>query len=178
MRIIALIKGMLFLSFFIVLPIAKAASTGSGTVTMNGEITDAACNIAMESQDQVINMGVIPIAVINQLGGGPTRDVDIYLVDCELVKDSDPSKTWKTLQMTFDGPSKDGLFEVMGEAKGVALYMQDENQQQVLPGEALPEQEITPPTMRLSYKLRLVSDNQPLRAGAYQSIIRFKVDYY
>lgn len=175
---ITLSKGMLFLSLFIVLPIAKAAPAGSGTVTMNGEITDAACNIAMESQDQVINMGVIPLAVINQLGGGPTRDVDIFLVDCELVKDSDPSKTWKTLQMTFDGPSKDGLFEVMGEARGVALYMQDENQQQVLPGQALPEQEITPPTMRLSYKLRLVPDNKPLRAGDYQSVIRFKVDYY
>lgn len=178
MRILTLSKGMLFISLFIVPPIAQAASAGSGTVTMNGEITDAACNIAMESQDQVINMGAIPLAVINQLGGGPTRDVDIFLVDCELVKDSDPSKTWKTLQMTFDGPSKDGLFEVMGEARGVALYMQDENQKQVLPGQALPEQEITPPTMRLSYKLRLVSDNKPLRAGAYQSIIRFKVDYY
>lgn len=98
-------------------------------------------------------------------------------MNCDLVKASDPSQVWQTLSMTFDGPADSGLFQVFGEARGVGLYMQDANRRQVIPGEALPEQAITPPTMRLSYQLRLVSDNRPLRAGSYQSTIRFKVDY-
>ncbi len=171
-------KGLFFLSGCIVFPVAQAASSGSGTVTMNGEITDAACSIAMDSQEQIIDMGVLPVGVIRQVGEGPTRDVDIYLVNCDLVKASDPSQTWQTLRMTFDGPADNGLFQVFGEARGVGLYLQDVDQRQVIPGEALPEQSIVPPTMRLNYQLRLVSNNRPLRAGPYQSAIRFKVDYY
>ncbi|MEX6316063.1 hypothetical protein AB6G19_22950 [Providencia manganoxydans] len=56
--------------------------------------------------------------------------------------------------------------------------MQDAQLRQVIPGEASPEQDIVPPSMRLAYQLRLVSDSRPLRAGPYQSLIRFKVDYY
>lgn len=178
MTLTGLKKGLFFLAVCIAFPLAQAAPQGAGTVTMNGEITDAACTIAMESRDQVIDMGVLPIGAIRQTGEGPLRDIDIYLVNCDLVKASDPSQTWQTLRMTFDGPADNGLFRVFGEARGVGLHLQDSDQRHVVPGEALPEQAIIPPTMRLRYQLRLVSDKRPLRAGPYQSAIRFKVDYY
>lgn len=156
---------------------AQAATSGTGSVTMNGEIIDAACTIAMESRDQVIEMGVLPVGTLRQQGAGPVRDVDIYLVNCELAKASDPTQSWERFQMTFDGPSDNGLFQVFGEARGVALRLQDVTRRQVIPGEALPAQPIVPPTMRLRYQLQLVADARPLRAGPYQSAIRFKVDY-
>ncbi|MEY1474185.1 fimbrial protein [Providencia manganoxydans] len=159
-------------------PLAHAAGQGAGTVTMNGEITDAACTIAMESRDQIIDMGVLPIGTIRQEGQGPKQDFEIQLVNCDLVKHSDPTQTWRALRMTFDAPADNGLFQVFGEARGVGLLMQDAQLRQVIPGEASPEHDIVPPSMRLAYQLRLVSDSRPLRAGPYQSLIRFKVDYY
>lgn len=154
---------------------------GNGTVWMNGEIIDTACAISMESKEQTIDMGVLPLGVIRSQGEGDYRDVDIYLVNCDLDKSEKPGKPaeqWSVLRMTFDGASENGLFKVFGEANGVGIYMQDENRRQVIPGDELPAQEIIPPTMRLRYQLKLVSNNSPLRAGTYQSIIRFKVDYY
>lgn len=161
----------------VIFPVTYVVANGSGNVTMNGEIIDSACTIAMDSQEQTIDMGTLPTGVIRQLGMGPAHHIDIYLVNCELVKASDPSKMWKNLRMTFDGPSENGLFDVFGDARGIGLYLEDANSRQVIPGEALPEQEIIPPTMRLSYQLRLASNNRILRPGPYQSIIRFKVDY-
>lgn len=167
-----------FLSGCVAFSTAQAGSNGEGTVTLNGEITDAACSIAMDSREQIIDMGVLPVGVIRQTGEGPVRDVDIYLVNCDLTKASDPSQVWQALSMTFDGPADNGLFQVFGDARGVGLLMHDADLRQVIPGEALPQQAIVPSTMRLSYQLRLVSDQRPLRAGPYQSAIRFKVDYY
>lgn len=172
-----LTQGLFLLSGCVASTAALCTSEGAGRVTLNGEITDAACTIAMDSRDQVIDMGILPVGVIRETGQGPVRDVDIYLVNCELAKASDPTQMWQTLRMTFDGAADKGLFQVFGEARGVGLFLQDSSQRQVIPGEALPEQTIVPPTMRLSYQLRLVSDSRPLRAGPYQSAIRFKVDY-
>lgn len=159
--------------------IAQAApvNEGGGTVTINGEIVDAACAIAMESRDQAIDMGILPVGTIRQEGQGPTKDFEIQLINCTLEKHSDPTQTWKTLSFTFDGPSNGDLFQVFGDASGVGLYMNDAVNRQVIPGKALPEEDIIPPSMRLAYQLRLMSDNNPLRPGMYQSIIRFKVDY-
>ena len=157
---------------------ATPVNAGAGTVTMNGQIVDAACTIAMDSRDQAIDMGMIPVGNIRQNGQGPTKDFEIQLVNCALEKHSDPSKLWKTLSFTFDGPSTGNLFQVFGEARGVGLYMNDAGNRQVIPGKALPEEDIIPPSMRLAYQLRLMSDTHSLRPGAYQSIIRFKVDYY
>ncbi|MTC61460.1 type 1 fimbrial protein [Providencia rustigianii] len=167
----------LFINTFIVFSV-HAIEYGAGRVTMVGEITDAACTISMDSRDQIIDMGVLPIGTIRQEGVGPVKDFEIQLVNCDLVKHSDPTKTWHALKMTFEGAEDNGLFQVFGEARGVGLFMQDARQQQVIPGESLSEKNIIPPSMRLSYTLRLTSNFQPLRSGHYQSFIRFKVDYY
>ena len=174
--------AMIAISLFIIMSspfISHAApvNQGGGTVTMNGEIIDAACAIAMESRDQVIDMGILPIGTIRQEGQGPTKDFEIQLINCQLEKLIDPTQTWKTFSFTFDGPSSDNLFQVFGEASGIGLYMNDAINRQVIPGKALPEEDIIPPNMRLAYQLRLMTDNKPLRPGPYQSIIRFKVDY-
>lgn len=170
---------LLFIFSSIIFPMSYVlANSGEGKVTMNGEIIDTACAIEMDSAEQTIDMGILPTGVIRQMGVGPVRHVDIYLVNCSLEQAGDSSKVWSNLRVTFDGASTDhGLFDVFGEARGVALYMEDADNRQVIPGEALPEQTIVPPTMRLSYTLRLAANHQTLRPGPYQSIIRFKIDY-
>lgn len=160
-----------------IFPTAYATNNGSGTVTMQGEIIDSACAIDMDSQEQIIDMGILPTGVIQQMGMGPARNIDIYLVNCTLEKADAANGYWNTLRMTFDGPRDGNLFSVAGDAAGVGLYLEDANQYQVIPGEALPAQPITPPTMRLNYQLRLATNHRPLRPGNYQAMIRFKVDY-
>lgn len=165
------ITGSLFLSS------AWAASQGAGTVTMNGQIVDTACTIEVGSREQVIDLGVLPVGVIREHGQGPVKPVDIQLVNCNWVKDSDPTQVWQGLRVTFDGAADEGLFRVFGEARGVGLFLQDAADRPVIPGQTLPEQALIPPSMRLRYQLRLVTDHRPLRAGHYQSAIRFKMDY-
>lgn len=173
-----LLQGIIFLAGCFALAQAQADYNNGGYISMNGSIVDTACAIAMDSQEQTIDMGMIPLAVIRNEGEAPHRDVDIYLVNCDLAKFGKPEEEWASFRMTFDGPAEDGLFKVFGAAGGVALQMQDENQRHIIPGQALNEQPIVPPSMRLRYQLKLVSNNRPLRAGTFQSIIRFKVDYY
>ncbi|WP_433587155.1 fimbrial protein [Providencia alcalifaciens] len=167
----------LFISGSLFLFSAWAASQEAGTVTMNGQIIDTACTIDVGSREQVVELGVLPVGVIRQQGKGPTRTVDIQLVNCNLVKDSDPTQVWQGLRVTFEGTADNGLFQVFGEARGVGLYLQDEAARQVLPGQISAEPTFIPLNMRLRYQLRLVTDNRPLRAGHYQSAIRFKLDY-
>ncbi|MGM0995922.1 MAG: fimbrial protein [Pseudomonadota bacterium] len=147
-----------------------------GKVNMQGSIVDTACAIDTGSYEQSIDMGILPMGLLRQVGHGPVQPFSITLIGCQLTpKDGD---NWQTFSVTFDGPANGQWFTVSGAAKGVALSLQDASGQIVQPGLATPKQEIKPGNHVLNYGLRLVSDETPLRPGEYQTAIRFKLDYY
>lgn len=55
-----------------------------GRVNMQGSIIDSACAIATESQEQVIDMDVVPVADILRTGWGNTYPLSIELINCTL----------------------------------------------------------------------------------------------
>lgn len=152
------------------------ASTSWGSINMDGSIVDSACAIDTGSYEQVVDMGILPIGTIRQQGQGPVQPFHIALIGCSLTSYS--GSAWQTFSVTFDGPASGDWFAVSGEARGVAMQLQDVDGKTIYPGKSTEKQNITPRNKVLHYGLRLVSDKKPLRPGEYQSALRFKLDYY
>lgn len=165
----------LFPSVFI--PVhATGGLAGWGRVNMQGSIIDTACAIAVDSREQSIDMGVVPLADIIRDGQGHSKPFSIDLVNCVLDR---PGETdWKHFQVTFDGDPEGTLFGVRGGASGVGLQISDSLGNIASPGKTLPFVDITPGSMQLNYSLKLVANNHALKSGDYFSSIRFKVDYF
>ncbi|MDT3254055.1 fimbrial protein [Serratia sp. root2] len=157
---------------------ARAAGdlAGWGRVNMQGSIIDTACAIAVDSREQSIDMGVIPVADIIRDGQGRSKSFSIDLVNCVLER---PGKAdWKQFQVTFDGDTEGDLFGVHGGVSGVGLQISDDVGNIASPGKALPFVDIIPGSMQLNYSLKLVANNHALKPGDYFSSIRFKLDYF
>jgi len=169
-----------FILFVLLNSQAQAAhsSQGWGRVNMQGSIIDTACAIAAGSREQTIDMDTVPIGDIIRDGQGTSRPFSVELINCELSRPDAKLPDWRHFQVTFDGDADGGLFGVSGEAKGVALEISDNSGNKASPGEPLPLGEIIPGTMKLDYTMKLVSNSQKLKAGAYASAVRFKLDYY
>nr|WP_261156494.1 fimbrial protein [Serratia fonticola] len=149
---------------------------GWGRVNMQGSIIDAACAIAVDSREQSIDMGVIPLADIIRDGQGHSKPFSIDLVNCVL--DHPGKEDWKHFQVTFDGDPEGELFGVSGGASGVGLQISDSLGNIATPGKALAFVDIIPGSMQLNYSLKLVANNHALKSGDYFSSIRFKVNYF
>ncbi|WP_447873267.1 fimbrial protein [Serratia fonticola] len=147
-----------------------------GRVNMQGAIIDTACAIAVNSREQTIDMGTVPLADIVRDGQGPRKPFSIILVDC--ITERFGKEDWKQFQVTFDGESDGGLFGIHGNASGVALQIIDTNGNIAAPGKAMPLMDVIPGNSQLNYNLRLVSNSQVLKVGDYFSSIRFKLDYF
>lgn len=151
---------------------------GWGRVNMQGAIMDAACAISAGSREQIVDMDIVPFADIIRDGKGVSHAFSIELINCILSRPNNKLPDWRNFQVTFDGEADGALFGVQGEAKGIALQITDEKGNIATPGTPLPLGDVSLGTMKLNYALRLVSNNQSLRAGAYSTAVRFKLDYY
>ncbi|MGU9756056.1 fimbrial protein [Serratia marcescens] len=163
-------------SFPVVSVFADEHIAGWGRVNMQGSIIDTACAIAVDSREQTIDMGVLPLSDIIRDGQGRSQPFSIDLVNC--ITDRPGKEGWKKFQVTFDGEAHGGLFGVNGDASGVALQIIDTQGNVAMPGKAMPPMDIIPGDSQLNYAMRLVANNHVLKAGDYLSSIRFKLDYF
>lgn len=148
----------------------------SGRVNMQGTISDTACTIAVDSREQIIDMGVVSVADIVRDGQGRSKKFSIRLAGCVLgIQGKDERKQFN---ISFDGDSKGDFFTVHGDATGVALQLIDQVGNAVLPGNVLPFVNIPSDDMHLYYTLKLVANDHMLNAGSYFSSIRFRLDYF
>lgn len=171
------ISRVLLLSQLMVLPYVQAEpSPILGRVSMNGSIVNSACAIDIGSYEQTVDMGLLPAGNIRQEGQGPVRPFSIALIGCTLTPYA--GDVWQSFSVTFDGPANGEWFSVSGEARGIALSLQDAQGKPIYPGQITPKQLIIEGDSVLHYGLRLVSDNHPLRPGEYQSTLRFRMQYY
>lgn len=155
---------------------AAGGLAGWGAVNMQGSIIDTACAIAVDSREQSIDMGVIPMSDIIRDGRGRSKPFSIDLINCVLER---PGKeNWKNFQVTFDGDADGELFGVHGGVSGVGLQISDGLGNIAFPGKALPLMDISPGDRQLKYSLRLMPNNHALKSGNYFSSVRFKLDYF
>ena len=171
------ISTVLLLSQLVFSPYVQAESSSIwGRVNMNGSIVNSACAIDTGSFEQTVDMGILPAGSIRQEGQGPVRPFSIALIGCTLTPYA--GDIWQSFSVTFDGAANGDFFSLSGEARGIALSLQDVQGTPIYPGQSTPKQAIIAGNSVLHYRLRLVSDNNPLRPGEYQTTLRFKIQYY
>ncbi|MGM0514470.1 hypothetical protein BFS14_21555 [Serratia fonticola] len=151
---------------------------GQGRVSMEGAIVETPCAIEVGDRDQSLVMDTLPVSQLIRDGRGPEKEFVIHLRDCVLARLDPKAANWKHFVVAFDGDSDKGHFGLSGEARGVALMIRDPHGTVAAPGSALRAGDISPGEMQLHYTLSLVGNQQTLRAGAYSSAIRFRMDYY
>ncbi|ELQ6221733.1 type 1 fimbrial protein [Cronobacter turicensis] len=156
---------------------ARASDHGHGTVSMKGSIIDTPCAIQTNDIEQVISLNTDTTGELIHDGRGSTKPFWIHLTQCVLKPQAPHAKNWSGFQVTFDGISDGKLFRVEG-ADGVGLQIIDQNGQEAIPGVPLPGVPLTTEAQVLEYTLRVIAAPHRLRAGVYQSTIRFKVDYF
>ncbi|MHA0874433.1 fimbrial protein [Enterobacter pasteurii] len=160
-------------------PAANVTGQGHGKVSMQGAIIDTPCVIKVDSRDQAIDLITLPLDQIINAGVGPSKPFSIHLENCALEPMLPNHPDWSHFRVTFDGAITDGsLFALRGEARGVGLEIMDAAGNRMRPGIASSSGQLQPGAMRLDYSLRLVGNHQKLRAGAYQTTVRFKLDYF
>ncbi|ELY3759235.1 type 1 fimbrial protein [Cronobacter universalis] len=150
----------------------------NGRVNMQGSIVSKACDIAMESRYQSIEMPDESIGVIRRAGEGIIKPFSIHLVNCTFDTGEPDSAPWQFLQVTFDGADDDGLFQITGEAGGVALAIASKKGKEIHPGQPLPYTDISTEDIKLDYEIRLKTKHSGLQPGAYSSIIKYRIDYF
>ncbi|MDA8478792.1 type 1 fimbrial protein [Citrobacter sp. Awk 4] len=158
--------------------LALSFSPGRGEVSINGQIITSACAIDTKSFDQTIKMKTTPISQIMRDGQSERHYFSITLVNCTLENFNPTLQNWRFFFVTFDGREDAGLFGVDGSAKGIALQISDAQGNIASPGIPMVKNELQPGTMEFNYSLRLIGNNQVMKAGNYYSTVRFKMDYY
>ncbi|MEI9743874.1 MULTISPECIES: fimbrial protein [Enterobacter cloacae complex] len=151
---------------------------GWGVVNMQGAIIETACAIAVESQNQSIEMGVVPLSDIVRDGQGSRKYFSIELINCVVERQDAKKPDWKKFNITFDGDSDGNFFRLSGDASGVALKITDKHGNAAFPGQPLMNDDIHPGDMKLQYQLFLVANQKALKAGDFFSSVRFKLDYF
>lgn len=155
---------------------ARSASE-FGRVNMQGSIIDTPCAIATDDLHQSIDMKVTTLGEMFLFGRGAQQTFSLNLVNCDLTSHDQKTPDRTRFSTTFDGPSKNGLFSISG-ATGMGIQILDTAGNVAIPGQPLPSGSLISGTQNLEYTLRLVRNDQPLKAGNYHAILRFKVDYF
>lgn len=166
----------------LVLGLCVAVSTGAvsevlkGKIALSGSILDTPCAIAMDSIDQSIDLGTVPVSVLKQWGESPLQPFTIHLMGCRL--QSPVGQAWQTFAITFDGPADNTGFVVYGQASGVSLILEDRAGERIQPGVPFHEGAIVAGNRTLEYGLRIASNSAAYQPGDFQTTLRFKLDYY
>jgi type 1 fimbria pilin len=173
-------KTVIALAIFIASGISSVpgeASQGSGRVNVGGTIIETACDIALDSREQIIFMDTVPISQIERDGSGISKEFSILLINCTTEKINSSSE-WQGFMVTFDGEADNNNFAVNGSASGVALQITDAGGNIAYPGQSLPPGNIVPGDMKLDYKMNLIGNHKNIESGEYFAAIRFKLDYF
>ncbi|MBC3216009.1 type 1 fimbrial protein, partial [Serratia fonticola] len=92
---VVMVPSMLIAGSLFALSAMAAPTRGWGTIAMEGAIVETACAIDVGSQDQTVDMGVVPLGQIVRDGRGNTRPFTIQLVDCQLSAPTPAAPEWR-----------------------------------------------------------------------------------
>lgn len=162
----------------------KAKNQGHGLVTMGGEIVETPCGIDNDSLDQTVDFGLSKIKD-NQRGkdeglAGSRREFVIHLTNCDLASTVEPGYVNHKVNVTFNGlaDSHDSsLLGVNGEAKGVAIQLQNENGSQIRLGEPSADYELLNGNNTLHLRALLKIQIDKVQAGEFHTLAQFVVSY-
>lgn len=159
---------------------ANAADQGHGTVTFKGSIIDAPCSITGDTVDQVVKLGQVANAALENEGTSTPVPFDIKLENCT-------SDTAKSVQVTFNGAADatdPAILGLTGTASGAGIVIADSSGQQLDLGTPSVAQNLGEGANTLTFAAYLKGDksggigaSSTVVPGDFQSVANFTLAY-
>ena len=163
-----------------------------GEIEVSGELIESPCYLSMESEEQTVNMGTIPRYRLQKIGDrAPEIAVHIQLKDCGMVsnhvQDDEHDETLYSLPdqqvafMRINGNESEShlhLLHVKGEAKGVALRLEDSKHRQLFVGEHSRGQIMSQGNTDMVLYAMLERTDKPLKEGRFNVLMNFTLGYH
>lgn len=150
-----------------------------GRAIFKGAVIIPTCTLAMEDTWQAIDMGNTPVRDLQHNHSGLEKKFFLRLRNCELSGDGGRVYTGSRIRVTFDGP-QDGIsddFLLIGQARGISLQILDRQGYKAKAGEVMSPLLLNGNEEGFEYRLKIVKNGEPLRAGDYYASLQFKIDY-
>ncbi|HGM5488548.1 TPA: fimbrial protein [Serratia fonticola] len=190
----SLFKGGLFstLAVWSLLTLAENHAPEDGlfaSLAVKGSIVESACTLEMVSEDQTVSLGGIASHVLNRFGDeAPPVTFHLLLRDCGRWGGVTRSATqgnnlvWGAGQQTVaitlrSKQQKGGLIAVTGQARGLALRLEDEQHRQLGPGMPSQAQLLMPGDNRLTFYVIPQRTAERLIPGSFYAVVNFQLNY-
>lgn len=165
---------------FIVLMLVFISATHAhdGTVNISGTIQDNTCELAPDSQNKTIDMGIFAASQFRQSGDfSAAKKLTLNLQYCG------PAASGATV--TFSGtadtqnPEMFALEAAAESAKGLALGIYDTDGKPIAPGKSSASVALKPgqTSASLNFLARYVAVQDSVSAGSANGVVTFVVDY-
>ena len=156
--------------------VGHAAGAGSGTITFEGEILEAACSIKPGNSDQTVPLGEVAKSQLETGGASTPKVFEIELTGC-----SPSSLTDKTVSTTFTGAESvdvPGALGITGTASGAGVMMIDGSGTAVTLGTPTKTQLIQAGDNTLSFSAFLRGKGTgTITPGAFAAVTNFSLTY-
>jgi type 1 fimbria pilin len=163
----------------------------NGGVTVSATLTDSPCTLAEESAEQKIFMGNLPQWRFSK-AGALSQAVPVHLILEHCLFDGQVRSTehgdnlyWYTEQPAVmmniigdEDPTNPHLFRLYGEAKGVALRLEDNQHNMIVPGERTRPQILSPGRNDLVINAQISRTSSELKLGDFNSIVNVGLEYF
>jgi type 1 fimbria pilin len=159
------------------------------SLAVKGSIVESACTLEMVSEDQTVNLGGIASHVLNRFGDeAPPVAFHLLLRDCGHWGGVTRSAThgnnlvWgsgqQTVSITLHSKQQQGgLIAVTGQARGLALRLEDGQHRQLWPGMPSQAQLLMPGDNRLTFYLIPQRTAERLIPGSFYAVVNFQLNY-
>jgi P pilus assembly protein, pilin FimA len=171
-------------TLFLLLCVSGAANAlperhDDGIVYLRGEVYSTPCSIDLKTRDQTIELDTLTESAINKSGTGLRHHFTVHLIKCLLKPTSgNTASDGEYYTLAFDQVENNGNFAIYGNVAGLALNVWDAEGMRAEPGKPLSASDMDKDKMDLNYSVQIIRDGSPLRMGNYQSLLRFRMDYY
>ena len=170
-------KNLLFLIIVFMPSLAFPYDIIQKKIHVTGSVIDTACSVDMDSIDQSVNLGTLPLSTVIDQAHQPDKKFSVRLDNCSLAR-HDGGNDFKGFSINFMGTGDDGMFLLSGKARGVALEIKDYNGQIIHPGIAVNTHKLENGNITMDYYINIISNGEKLNPGDYSGNIEYRLDYY
>ena len=159
------------------------------SLVVKGTLVESACTLDMVSEDQTVSIeGIARHALSRFAEEAAPVAFHLWLRDCGRwgggARDATHGNnlTWvpgqQTVSITFSSEQQQrGLVVVKGQARGLALRLEDEQHRQLRPGVRSLAQILTPGDNRLTFYVIPQRTAERLIPGAFYAVVNFQLNY-
>jgi hypothetical protein len=153
--------------------------TNDGVVHLQGELFYAPCTIDLNTHDQTIELGEFSSRDGKENQISAHRQIDIRLLKCifKSVK-GERANDEQYYQIAFELVGSHLPFTQQGRDGLIYPEIRDESGIEILLGEPVKSRRIDNSNVTLKYSIQLRNFGAQLMTDKYQSLLKFRMDYY